>query len=64
MIPIYRQMAGLTFAEVFPTAADFASEITNLGVPLSFSKEETLTTIYYLLYGKYADSHIASSNIL
>ena len=53
-----------TFAEVF-TMADtdsaeaFKSIIKNVGIPLSIT-DDSLTVLFYLLYARYGNSHIAS----
>lgn len=53
-----------TFAEVFTDDAldsvvVFKSIFENSGIPLKIN-DESLTTLFYLLYARYANSHIAS----
>lgn len=50
-----------TFSDIFPDAATFIDQYTNNGIsPLV--KNETVTTLYYMLYARYGNSHIASSD--
>lgn len=47
-----------TFAEIFPSVADFLTAYNGEQIPAKLS-EETATTLYYLLYARYGNSHIA-----
>lgn len=52
-----------TFQEVWDNAEDFVSFYKdNGGIPVTI-KEETATTLYYLLYSRYANDPIASSDV-
>lgn len=53
-----------TFAEIFSddnldSVVVFSSMFKNSGIPQKIS-DESLNTLFYLLYGRYANSHIAS----
>lgn len=53
-----------TFAEIFSddnldSVVVFSSMFKDSGIPLKIS-DESLNTLFYLLYGRYANSHIAS----
>lgn len=47
-----------TFAEIFPSVTDFFTAYNGEQIPAKLS-EETATTLYYLLYARYGNSHIA-----
>lgn len=51
------------FDEVFPSASDFAAEYGSSGLPNMLKDAASLTTIFYLLYGKYAGAYVAYDNI-
>lgn len=55
----YRQ---LKFSDVYNTVETFLSEYNDNGIPTSIT-DNTATTLYYLLYAKYGNSTIASSDI-
>lgn len=55
----YRQ---IKFTDVYSKVDDFMSDYGNVGVPTSISNE-LAETLFYLLYGKYGNSTIASSDI-
>lgn len=50
-----------SFTEIFPTYDDFHADISSGKIPLRIT-DENLETLYYLLYAKYGNSHIASSD--
>ena len=47
------------FTDIFPDESTFIQEYTDAGFPYPLS-EQNLRTIYYLLYARYGNSHIAS----
>lgn len=55
----YRQKK---FTDIYSNVDDFMADYGNVGVPTSISNE-TAETLFYLLYGKYGNSTIASSDI-
>lgn len=56
----YRSFATNTFKEIFTTVEEFKKFYETCGLPTVFTKEESITTLYYLLYARYANSHIAN----
>ena len=50
-----------TFADIYTTADDFVNDYKTSPMTLEYMEPE-LYKIYYLLYGKYGNSHIASSD--
>lgn len=51
------------FDEVFSSAADFTSQYGASGLPNLLKDSTSLTTIFYLLYGKYAGAYVAYDNV-
>ena len=51
-----------TFTEIFPKFEDFKADYEASQIPQALSGEKTLQTVYYLLYAKYGNSHIANSD--
>lgn len=47
-----------TFADIFPSVTDFLTAYNGEQIPAKLS-DETATTLYYLLYARYGNSHIA-----
>jgi hypothetical protein len=62
MTHYYNSFDGQRFIEVFPDIDTFTTSINGAGIPLSFQENNTLSTIYYLLLGRYANDIIASSD--
>lgn len=58
----YDAFDGLRFVEVFPTVDVWQNAVSNAGIPLKFQKDDTLSTIYYLLYARYGNDIVASSD--
>lgn len=48
-----------TFSEIYGDSTAFKNSFKNSGIPLEIT-DTSLTTLYYLLYAKYGNSHIAS----
>lgn len=48
-----------TFCDIFPELADFTSDVTNSQIPITLTAANQ-KTLYYLLYARYGNSHIAS----
>ena len=63
---LYGDFKNRTFAEIYPTFDDFKEAYTNSKLPLASYvgpvTSEPVQTIYYLLYGKYGNSTIASAD--
>lgn len=49
------------FSDLYPTVEEFIIDFNNCGIPTMIT-EQNAKTLYYLLLGKYANSHIASSD--
>lgn len=58
---LYGQDRTETFAETWDDAEKFLNDYSGIGIPVTISTESA-TTLYYLLYARYANSHIASSD--
>ena len=61
MSSLYGNFRTRTFSEIWDNADDFIAEYQNNGLPALVSQENA-QTLYYLLYSKFANSHIASSD--
>ena len=48
-----------TFSEIYSDSTAFKNSFKNSGIPLEIT-DTSLTTLYYLLYARYGNSHIAS----
>ena len=63
---LYGNQRNETFSDIFPSIDDFKTEYTNCKLPLTqyFGEvsSEQVSTLYYLLYGKYGNSTIAASD--
>lgn len=63
---LYGNQRNETFDDIFPSLDDFKTEYTNCKLPLTeyFGdvSSEQVSTLYYLLYGKYGNSTIASDD--
>lgn len=63
---LYKNKRTRTFSQVWDNADDFSSEFNSCGLinsTLGFSIEpQTVSTIYYLLYSRYGNSSVASSD--
>ena len=63
---LYGNFRTRTFAEIFTeqgfdSVQIFDTAIKECGIPLKI-KDESLSTLFYLLYARYGNSHIASSD--
>lgn len=48
-----------TFADIFPSYTTFENEYDNSTLSTSMANQESVQTLYYLLYARYGNSHIA-----
>lgn len=55
----YGNFRTRTFANIYGSAEKFVSTLENSGIPLNI-KKATATTLFYLLYARFGNSHIAS----
>lgn len=54
-----------TFTEIFPTLSEFQTDYAESQIPLDqfgASTDDIVKTLYYLLYARFGNSHIASSD--
>lgn len=58
---LYGNYRSRTFANIFESFEVFNETYSNCGIPTSISTA-SLTTLYYLLYARYGNSSIASSD--
>lgn len=59
---LYGANRQLKFTDVYSDVADFLSDYASIGVPTTI-KQDSAQTLYYLLYGRYGNSTIASSDL-
>ena len=53
----------MTFSDIYPDYETFLDDYRNLSFPTTLEDEENLRVIYYLLYSKYGNSNILSTDI-
>lgn len=58
---LYGNFRTRTFADIYTTFEEFNEDYTSNGIPASLSTVN-LRTLYYLLYARYGNSNIASSD--
>lgn len=58
---LYGNFRTRTFTDIYTELEDFKQDYTDNGIPGTIS-EANLTTLYYLLYARYGNSNIASSD--
>lgn len=58
---LYGNFRTRTFADVYTSFEDFKEDYDSCGIPTTLS-DDNLTTLYYLLYARYGNSNIASSD--
>ena len=61
MSSLYGNFRTRTFSEIWDNADDFVTDYENNGLPVTIPSSR-VNTLYYLLYSKFANSHIASSD--
>lgn len=59
---LYGNYRTRKFTDIFPNESTFIGEYENAGIPPMLSQESSVTTLYYLLYARYGNSNIASSD--
>ena len=63
MMPVcdtyYGSFRTRTFADIFESAENFKEMYNAVEFPKAFMEENTITTVFYLLYARYGNSHIA-----
>lgn len=58
---LYGNFRTRTFSDIFTSEESFKEEYTNNGIPTTIS-DVSLKTLYYILYARYGNSNIASSD--
>lgn len=58
---LYGNYRQVKFTDVYPDATTFVNDYTSSAIPTTISND-TATTLYYLLYSRYGNSVIASSD--
>ena len=58
---LYGNYRQVKFTDVWDTASDFVTEYKDNGIQITIS-DQTATTLYYLLYSRFGNSVIASSD--
>ena len=58
---LYGNYRQVKFTDVYPDATTFVNDYTTSAIPTTISND-TATTLYYLLYSRYGNSVIASSD--
>ena len=58
---LYGNFRTRTFADIYTEFEAFKEDYANCGIPTTLS-DDNLTTLYYLLYARYGNSNIASSD--
>ena len=59
---LYGEYRTNSFVYIYPNAEAFAADYADVGIPQKLANPTTINTIYYLLYARYGNSHIASSD--
>ena len=59
---VYGEYRTNSFVDIYPNAESFSTDYAAVGIPQKLSKPTSISTIYYLLYARYGNSHIASSD--
>lgn len=58
---LFTNLLNKKFSEIYPDVDTFIADYEGLPIPQTITTEE-ITTLYYLLYSKYGNSSIASSD--
>lgn len=58
----YGEFRTRTFSDIFGDVNEFTEGYNSSQIPNKFKNTGTLLTLYYLLYSRYGNSHIASSD--
>ena len=59
---LYGNYRQLRFTDVYDDVTDFLADYKDVGIPTSIS-DQSATTLFYLLYSKYGNGVIASSDL-
>ena len=58
---LFKTYLTRSFADIFPSVEDFLTEYKAASIPTTIT-DPNAQTLYYLLYSKYGNSHIANSD--
>lgn len=58
---LYGNFRTRTFTDIYGSLEEFKDDYTNSGIPTTLS-DSNISTLYYLLYARYGNSNIASSD--
>ena len=58
---LYGNYRTRKFTDIYPDVTTFTNDYKNIGIPTTITSEN-ISTLYYLLYAKYGNSHIANSD--
>ena len=61
MNSLYGNYRTRKFTDIYPDVTTFTNDYNNIGIPTTITSEN-ISTLYYLLYAKYGNSHIANSD--
>ena len=59
---LYGRYRNPKFTDVYDNVEDFLADYKDVGIPTSIT-DESATTLFFLLYGKYGNSTIAASDL-
>lgn len=63
MINFTPEYSTILFSNVWDNVDDFTSDYEDCGIPAMFSKEDSISTLFYLLYARYGNSPIANQDV-
>lgn len=58
---LYGNYRTRKFTDIYPDVTTFTNDYNNIGIPTTITSEN-ISTLYYLLYAKHGNSHIANSD--
>ena len=58
---VYGNYRTRTFTDIYPSVEDFITDYTYNGIKTTITLD-SITTLYYLLYARYGNSHIVNSD--
>lgn len=58
---LYGNYRTRKFTDIYPTVEDFKEDYANNGIPTTIS-DDSINTLFYLLYARYGNDHISSSD--
>lgn len=59
---LYGRFRTNKFTDIYSDVDSFLSDYNSIGIPITISGDDA-TTLYYLLYANYGNSHIANSDL-